>query len=244
MRCEKFNKIGGTEFRVKSLTLGYTQIISFFLKQFDNKNENTIKINEKELNMKFIKFCKEEKIYSYDFDKDKINNRLKMVTKLLRDSNLIYWSSESFIFEKKKLEKFLEKPIDNFFNIFYDNFYFFKKGVDFAKTHKSIDVNFFSLTMLLVEENEDFKEIYEMIERNLNLVLTNLVHKIYKNAELTNLNFCDFSAKFRKPIKNEHIDSIKEVFYIIQNSGFIYPLSIGLLNVHLLPFFTAHKANS
>lgn len=124
MLFKNFNKLGGTEFRVKDQIQGQTILANFLLNYFENEGINEIDI--KTINEHFILFTKKEQIYSYKKN-DKIKNRFLMVSKLLKQIELIEIKNNLLSLNKQFILDFLKSPTEFLFNKFNDKFPFWKK---------------------------------------------------------------------------------------------------------------------
>lgn len=207
MLFEKFNKLGGTEYRVKSQVQGYIWLAEFLLTQLEY--EDIIKISSNKLDENFKLFCKSENIYSYKNDK-KIKNRFNMIAKLFVQIKLLKKDGDFYIIERKYIEELLNDPYKNFFNLFIKHFKFFEEGMIFLNNNHSIDPYIFSTAILIYENDEDsFDEIYNLIENNCEELLKSLVLKKFKNENLSNISPDSYEKDFKKPSnKNKNVTKI------------------------------------
>ncbi|WP_031489362.1 hypothetical protein [Ureaplasma canigenitalium] len=189
MKTSSFNKLGGTEFRVEKQVNTYLALLDWLSRQ---KGVTSYK----EQHQNFIDWCNEERIYCYQKN-DKIE-RLSMIFNRLESYGLV-----------KKNELGVYQTIDDidynfssFFKSLYDNYFPFRKMVDFlyqAKEKSSrVEYEKLMLTFFCIEEDEDFAELYHRIS-----------FQVIVEAEIKNLQEdqqFDFikNSTFKKPPKNIH----------------------------------------
>lgn len=194
MLCKEFNKIGGTEFRVKNQINGYTTLVCFLRDNIKNKE------NIKEINEKFLNFTKREQIYSYKTE-DKIQNRFLMVSKLLKQIGLIELKEKEIFISKQKIFNFLENPKLFLFNEFTNQFKFWQKGIEYLYSKKNLDSFWFSIALQIFNPKEDnsFCDVYEKVSNNFDSVIDELIFKLYETTNPKEISPKMFLGSYKKP---------------------------------------------
>lgn len=197
MLNKNFNKLGGTEFRVKSQVTGYAIIANFLLIQL-NENENEKLFDSNKLAKKFKEYMENEQIYKYN-DK-KPFNRIDMVLKLFKQIDLVEKRGKQYLIKKQKLEDILEEPTKKFFELFSNKFSFFKETILFINNNTNINVTFLSATMLIYEEGKDnFSDVYHSLLGNCKNVLEKIILEKYQTNNPCDIEPNAFYNDLRKP---------------------------------------------
>lgn len=204
MLCKEFNKIGDTSFRVKSQVSGYIQLAQFLLNQFDEPNQMIKKIDKKEIDKKFKEYAKREQIYSYNNDKV-VKDRFQLVIKLFNQIKLVKKEKNYYEIYKDKLESLVLEPTKNFFDLFVNNFNFFKEGMTFLFEKEEVDPFIFSSTLQIFEKQKDnFSDLYYQLCNNYEDALKQMVYKLFNTNNPLEINPKDFLKVIKKRSNDHH----------------------------------------
>lgn len=216
MKTKGFNKLSGTEFRVRKLTLAYLRI---FLWIKDNYDPN-LQLTSDQWDYKFKDWCLENDIYKYN-NKKKIN-RFEMIRNTLYKLGFIKNNDkEKFEFNELIVDKISEENI-NIVELIENEITFqpFKQLISLIKQMQDsspIKAKEAFLAFSIWEEGESFQMLYEKIcKEGLEETLKNISLRNTDNTKKDNFNFGK-TPKSSNKIKTIY-DKIKIIYYKLKNN--------------------------
>ena len=230
MLTKNFNKIGGTEYRVKSQVRGYGFFIKYIL---SDEFKKIFKNNDKEIDLAWKKYVEEEGVYKYK--KGNIN-RFKMLLGRIKNSMPIIFEKEDGYVLNKEFN--LDKPFNSFL-LFLQKYFNkntnlpFKHLLEFMYNNPAKNnATKLAYAFSCFDGQESFEELYDM----------NIFEELAKRSIQNNEDY----FKFKKKISN--LDAIKEIVNMKKLSKIITPLDLLKYNYqykkdkHLKPiFFKKHQ---
>lgn len=259
MKTDKFNKIGDTSYRVGKQIQGYALILEFLESFFIKKDETVIELDGNDLNKEFIKYCKNENIYSYQKE-DKID-RFQLASKLLFQINLLKKIDDKVIINKEIFNSFYDDQPENFFfNKFINSFDFFNKAMEFIGKHNdiSIDAKDLIITMLIYDKHEDdFEKLFQYVSETKENDYEDLFLKLTsKSLGIKDLNEINISAeKFYKYRKSpmgkkenkrkliEFLNAKKANNFISEKDYYFWQNWEAFKDMHRANYFGTHQTN-
>ncbi len=197
MKISNFNKLGDTSFRYGNQVLGYINVLNFLY----SISEERTNFDIRELDLKYIYWCKEQGLYNYKKNKKEIN-RFSLIRTLLSSLNVISVEKAKCIINRNEIENILDDPYKNIFNKLYNNVKWFRETINFSKTFNSqIKIEYLIFAMLIYDEQESIEYLYNKISNGYKSVLEEMALKVY-DEEIT---LKKYLGSFRKPPKIKDI---------------------------------------
>lgn len=209
MKTTEFNKLSGTEFRVKKPARAYLTILLWIKDNYDADLALTLN----EWNSKFIDWCLENDVYKYKYKKNKIS-RFSMILNSLNKLGLIQYDKNKtkFEFNESIVEKINEKNIIEWFEneIKFQAFKELVLLINNTKDSSAIKAKEAFLTFSIWEEGESFQNLYKTICKD-------GYEQTLENISLKNIDSKNYSKNFNFRKKPKNMDNIREIYTILKN---------------------------